>query len=115
MKKVKLIGIKKSEKHNYYGFSKTREVFGIIRALLEKIGFEAYDYGSFARPRDSYGEPISDKEDDIKDYTDRREVFEKNGYYIEIIFGKEKVFLMIHTDSDKQEFLAKFLSQFILE
>ena len=114
-----------SERHNYYIFPKTQKFFSVIRALLKELDFKTYKtykwdtvgwkWNAFGRPVDKkWGEPIYNKEEDIKKYIDRRYVFEKDEYLIEIVFGKEKVFLMIHTDKDKQQKLAKFMNRFIL-
>lgn len=116
MDKLKLLGIGKSEKHNYYIFSKRQKFFEIIRELLKWLKFKKYDWDAFGRPIDKkFKEPIFSKEDNIKTYTDEKYIFEKEEYYIEIIFGKDNVFLMIHTEKDRQQKLSKFLNQFIEE
>ncbi len=71
---------------------------------------------SFARPIDKKrGELLYDKEDDIKDYTDRHYSFtnEKKQYSIELIFGKNKIFLIIHSNTDKQQEISEIIYKFI--
>jgi len=114
MNKIKLLEIEKFSHHNHYKFPKKQEVFTIIRALLKQIGLKKYEWDAFGRPTDKeYGEPLFNQEIDIKDYTDRRFAFGNEEYFIEIVFGKNKVFLMIHTKTDKQKYISKILSNFI--
>jgi len=44
MVKLKLLGIGKSEKHNYYTFSKTQKFFTLARELLRWLGFQKYGF-----------------------------------------------------------------------
>jgi len=116
MVKLKLLGIGKSEKHSHYTFPKTQEFFTVARKLLKLMGFQNYELEAFGRPIDKkWGEPIYDEEENIKKYTDKRYAFEKDECYIEIVFGKDKVFLMIHTEKNRQQELSKFLSKFFKE
>lgn len=113
MVKLRVLGIGKSEKHNHYIFPKTQEVFTLIRELLKWLKFPEYEWDGFGRPRDKkWGESIYDEEENIKKYVDVRCAFENDGYYIEVVFGKDKVFLMIHTDKNRQQKLSRFLRKF---
>lgn len=114
MVKIKLLGIYKSKKHNTYIFKKSQAIFAIVRGLLKELGFKKFEVEAFGRPLDKkWGEPIYNKEGKIKDYTDKRYMFEEKEYHIEIVFGKDRVFLMIHTEKDRQRKLSKFLSKFV--
>jgi hypothetical protein len=116
MVKIKVLGMGKSAKHNYYIFHKTQQLFSIIRDLLKELGFEKYEWDAFGRPEDpEYHEPIFDQENNIGDYNDRRTSYEKNEYYIEIIFGRDKVFLMIHTQKDRQQKIVDILGKHFLD
>ncbi len=116
MKKIKVFGIKKSEWKNYYIFPKKKEVFEIIRNLLRELGFEECEWEHFGRPIDKkQGEPILNKEENIKKYIDERIGFDNEEYSIEVIFGKDKVFLIIHTETNKQQKISKILDKFIQE
>ena len=115
MVKLKLLGSGKSEKHNYYIFPKTQNFFSLIRNLLKELGFENEKYEDFGRPVDRYSEPIFDKEENINEFTDTNQSFENKEYFIEIIFGKDKIFLTIHTEKDRQQKIAKLLSKLITE
>jgi len=115
MGKIKLLGTKKSEKCNYYVFAKEQKFFSIARKSLLDLEIDNYDANEFARPCDKkYGEPIMNEEDFIQDYYDKIFTFNNKKYFITIIFGKEKVFLIINTISDKQEEVSKILNKFVV-
>ncbi len=116
MAKLKLLGIGKSAKHIHYTFPKKQEFFQIVRDLLKHLGFEVYEWDGYGRPTDKkWNEPIFNKEMDIKTFTDLRNVLERDEYYIEIIYGKDRVFLTIHTEKDRQQKISKFMNKFILD
>jgi hypothetical protein len=114
MTKIKLLGSGKSEKHIHYTFPKKQAVFGIVRELLKELGEPYYEWNAFGRPRDKkWWESIYSEEEDVEGYTDRSFAFEGKDCYIEIVFGKERVFLMVHTEKDMQKKITKILSKFI--
>ncbi|MEK6903746.1 MAG: hypothetical protein AABW64_03820 [Nanoarchaeota archaeon] len=70
------------------------------------------EWDAFGRPEDSQShEPMFNQEKNIKTYTDLRTAFEQDEYYVEIVFGKDKVFLMVHTEKDRQQKIANILSR----
>nr|MBI4156736.1 hypothetical protein [Candidatus Woesearchaeota archaeon] len=112
MTKLKLLAVGKSSKHNYYIFPKEQVFFKLARQLLDGLGFEKHDYSAFGIPIDKkWGEPIPNKEENIKNYIDSRYSFKNKEYYVDIIFGKEKIFLMIHTEKDEQQKLARLIKR----
>ena len=115
MKKLKLLGIKKSENYNYYIFPKEQKFFEIVRAILKDIGYPVIEWKGYGRPVDKkFREPIFSKEEKIEEYVDKMQNFGFKGKeHIEIIFGKDKVFLMIHTKKDKQQRFSKIIDKFI--
>ena len=116
MKKGKLLGIGKSELRTYYILPKKQDFFKICRQLLLDLGVKKFDSNSFARPSDKkFGEPIFDKEENIKNYIDRYYSFtdEKEQYSIELVFGKDKVFLIIYSKTDKQQEISKIVNKFL--
>jgi len=115
MKKIKLLGIGKSKLRNYFIFPKKQDFFKICRQLLLELGVEKFNVDSFARPLDNYGEPIIDQEKDINDYIDRHYSFNdvKKQYNIELIFGKDKIFLIIYTKTDKQKEISRIINELI--
>ncbi len=85
-----------------------------MRTLLKGLGFEIDEWDTFGRPYDSKErEHIYNKEVNIQDYTDTRWSIENRGYFFEVIYGKKKVFLLIHTNEDKQSKISKILNPFI--
>jgi len=114
MFQLKLLAIRKSEKHNLYVFEKDQQFFSVLRQILEKLGFERRTYAGYARPTDEeYGEPIMTKEDKIKDYIDIHSTLENEKFFVEIFYGKNKIFLTIHTTTDRQEEISKIINPFI--
>jgi len=112
--KIKLLGIGKSEKHNHYTFPKRQEFFEIARSFLKELGFKDYEWISFGRPCDKkWREPLLNKENRINACVDERHVFGNEEYFIEIIFGKEKVFVLIHTEKDRQQKIANIMKKYI--
>lgn len=112
MKKLKLLGSGKSSHHNYFIFSKHQDFFEIARKLLDKLGFEEKEYGYLGRPLDKNHEPINNKDDDINKYTDVRYAYGED-CFVEIVFGKEKIFLLIHTKKDSQEIISAVLKELV--
>ena len=114
MEKIKLLGISKSEKHNKYEFPKEQKILGILRQLLKEIGIGQYTYESFGRTTNKKtGEPIYDKEEKIKSYIDQAVRFDNKEYCVDIVFGKSRVFLFIHTEKNKQKEIARITNKFI--
>ncbi|MBN2420648.1 hypothetical protein JXB27_00010 [Candidatus Woesearchaeota archaeon] len=53
---------------------------------------------------------LNSAEEKIDDYVDKRIHVENNGLYVEIIFGLNRVFVMINTETDKQYIISNFLN-----
>ncbi len=115
MVKLKLLGVGKSESRCYFIFPKKQNFFKVCRQLLVDLGVDRFHVERFARPTDRDSEPIFDLEHKIKDYTDKHYSFHdsKGEYIIEIIFGQDKVFLIICTKKDKQKEISKIIDKFV--
>lgn len=115
MNLVKILGLSKSERHNYYQLEKKQEFFAGFRKLLVDFGFdEDRDpaiYG-FGRPSDENYEYITTKEEDIKAYVDVHYYFENDEFRIDVVFGSSKIFLIINSDKDKQKEVSKKVQKF---
>lgn len=114
---VKILGISKSKKHGCYTLEKKQRFFSGFRKFLADLGFgeeeSAFEIYSFARPVDKkWGEPIIYREDDIKKYVDMRFHFSSKDYLIDVVFGKSRIFLIISTDKDRQEFISEKIQKF---
>ncbi|MFH0936137.1 MAG: hypothetical protein V1815_00470 [Candidatus Woesearchaeota archaeon] len=116
MNPLKIFGLRKSEKHNYYEIEKNQKFFSGFRKLLVDLGFgeessniEIYGFG---RPSGDDGEPILTKEENINDYVDKHSYFENNEFRIDLVFGKKKIFLIINSDKDKQEKISEKVQKF---
>ena len=113
MKKLKLMGVAKSDNHIYYIFKKEQTFFEMVRHLTKELHTGEGDI--FGLSKDKWGGIIWDKEENIRRYTDERFSFEDEAkeYYVEVVFGKDRVFLMIHTKKDEQQKIAGILNKFI--
>ena len=116
MNPIKIFGLRKTEKHSNYELEKRQEFFSGFRKLLVDLDFgdessniEIYGFG---RPSGDDGEPILTKEDDIAKYIDRHYYFENDSFRVDVIFGKEKIFLIINSDKDRQEKISEKVQKF---
>ena len=116
MTPIKIFGLRKTEKHSNYELEKKQEFFSGFRKLLMDFGFgdessniEIYGFG---RPSGDDGEPILTEEEDINKYIDRHFYFENENFRIDIIFGNEKIFLIINSDKDKQDKVSEKVQKF---
>ena len=109
MKPLKILVIHKSPEHNCYIFPKQQNFFFFARKLLEQLGFQEYEFEALGKLMDKKKGEYTNKEEPIKNYTDWRIAFQLNEGYLEFIFGKEKVFLLIHTKKDMQQEFSKLI------
>ncbi|HLC63584.1 MAG TPA: hypothetical protein VJJ21_04680 [Candidatus Nanoarchaeia archaeon] len=109
MKPLNILAIHKSPEHNCYVFPKQQNFFGFARRLLEALVFQEYEFETFGGIFDNKTGEYTIKEDSIKKYTDDRTTFNHPDYFIEFLFGKDKVFLSIHTKKDTQQELSKLI------
>jgi len=116
MIKLKLLGIGKSENRCYYILPKKQKFFSFFRQFLLDLGIKKFEADSFARPLDKkFAEPIFDKEDNIKKYVDVHYSFVdgKKQYLVDLVFGKNSIFLIIFTKKDKQDEISKLINKFL--
>lgn len=113
MKPLKILGIHKSPEHNCYVFPKQQNFFAFVREFLGELGFEECEYDEFIQKWDKKKGELSKKEESIKKYSDVRQTFERPDFLIEFIFGKEKVFLLIHTKKDMQQEFSRLVFKFL--
>ena len=107
--------MRKSEHHNSFIFTKKQIMFSVIRELLKELGFESI-WDDFGRPYNFKKHDYEyDKEDDIKNniYIDSEFVFSNKEYYMQIVFGKRKMFIMINTKKNRQQKIASFFKKFV--
>lgn len=113
MKKLKLLAINKDENRCQFTFEKNQEFFEFMRRFLPKLDMldeEALEFGKIWNPQDHLYE---NKEKNIKKQIDMVNHFSNKEYFVEIIFGKDKIFLIIISKEDKQQFISKILEEFI--
>jgi len=113
---VKIFGQSKSVFHSFYELKKEQDLFQGFRKFLVGMGFgeessniEIYGFG---RPDDGHHDPDTSKEEDIKDYVDEHYFFQNDEFMIDLIFGKEKIFLMVASKKDKQQEINEKVRKF---
>jgi hypothetical protein len=111
---VKIIGVNKSEYRNCYILEKIQDFLSGFRKFLLDIGFTESDFEaySFGRPQDKEGEPDITKEEDIIEYVDKDYFFANENYGVDLIFGKDMIFLIISTKEDKQKEISEKVQKF---
>ena len=113
---VKIFGLSKFEYHSDYILEKKQEFLSGFRKFLVDIGFgeesSNFEIYSFARPLDKDGEPDASKEISISKLVDQHYFFQNNDYMIDLVIGKQKIFLMISTTKDRQEEISVKVQKF---
>ena len=113
MKPLKLIAIHKSPEHNCYVFPKQQNFFTFLIKFLDVLEFQECEYDCFIKKWDKKKGEVSKQEESIKKYIDVRQTFERPDFLIEIILGKEKVFLLIHTKKDMQQKFSNLVFKYM--
>jgi len=111
---VKIFGADKSEYKNNYVFKKEQEFIQGFRQFLLDIGFKQFDIitSHFGYVMDKDGNPIISEDIDIQEYEDEQFFFQNEEYKIDLVFGKDKIFLIIYTKEDKQQEISEKLHKF---
>ena len=112
--KIILESISKYPYRSKFSFPKMQKFFGIVRKFLFKLGFEEEDISISGHGRPwKEGEPISDKEDNIKKYINQIYNFHNKNYSIDIIYFEKEVVSIINSKQDKQQTISKAIEEFI--
>jgi|SRR3989338_6528739 len=113
MKKVKLIGISKSKLQSIYTLKKSPYFFQGFTKFLSELDFKELDYYGFGRKIDKkYGEPYLDRFESINKYIDLHHKFKNKDFSINVVFGRSKIFIIINTKKDKQQFISNKIIKF---
>lgn len=113
MRKIKLLGVKKSVNYSCYEFPKVQQVFEIIRALLRELRFQQYVWNNVGiiNSDDPESQGV---EATIEDWVDKRQTYEDEQVMVVVIYGKDKVFVSINSgDESTQKTATKTLNSFI--
>ena len=95
MRKLKLLGLGNEENRSYFIFEKTLDFFPSFSYVLEMLNIEKK--GNFI----SY----NSQEVIDEDITDNIEHLFNELYDIDIIYGKDKIFVIIRTESDRDDYI----------
>jgi hypothetical protein len=111
---IKILAISKSERHGYLRLEKAQVFVSGFRRFLTDLGFSEYDADvhSFGRPLDKDGEPDDGKEDDVKGYVDRQFEFDNGEYVFYVVFGKDSIFVIFFTATNRQKEIMEAMSRF---
>ena len=115
---LKLFEITKSAERIVYVVEKKQEFFKSFRKFVRNLdvnlthNIEFSEFGSKSNDEASsdYGVDV-----DIKEYVDRIFHFSNGGksiYSIDVVFGKDRIFIIIYTQEDKQNKISKLLNKF---
>ncbi len=108
MKKIKLIGVSKSEDLNTYIFPKDPNFFSFIEKLLPELSFDSNDYYY-----ECFGENTNEKnfKEFLEKTYDKIWAAKQGNYLLEIIIGKDRIFVLIYTKKDLQQEISKIISK----
>ena len=111
---MKILGIKKGEHFNYLIFPKVQQFFPFFRKMLKALGEDGETAEGFGRPmkRNNYEYNLK-KEYKINRHTDKHYYFIAGDYLIEVVFGKNRIFVSIHTKKDRQKEIARIIKKLI--
>ena len=114
MGKVKILGVTKSPNRSYFILDKKQEFVKGFRQFLIDLGFTGFyvDTDHFGRTFDKSGNIIYGKDADISRYVDEHFYFQYGQYNIDLVTGKNKMFLTIYSKTDKQKKISKLLGKF---
>jgi hypothetical protein len=114
MKKLKLYGFIKGEKHSVFYIEKNEIFLEHFRAFLHKLGFKRQDTAKelLSLLGDSDNN-YSNKKYSNKLYQDKYFYFENKDYKIDLFFGKNKVIVSIFNSTKNQNKINKLINQFV--
>lgn len=112
MEKLRLYGLKKSEKHNVFYIEKGKIFLEKFRECLHNLGFKSHETIDILSLLGDADDNYQKRKYSNKLYQDEYFYFENNEYKVEVFFGKDKVIISIFTESDKQEEIMKQINKF---
>lgn len=112
MAKLKLYGVKKSEKHNVFHIEKDEILLEKFRECLRNLGVKSYKTADILSLLGDSDDNYQKRKYSNKLYQDKYFYFENEEFKIDVFFGKERVIVSIFTESDKQEEIMKQINKF---
>lgn len=97
IKKLILSGVGNSEGRSFYVIEKKQDFFSSFAKFLINCGFN----------ENLYVDEYQEDSPKIKDFVDFQENFKNKDYDIDLIFGKEKIILIIRADENNLENIKK--------
>ena len=114
MLKIQLLSIQKSEFHSCYSFSKQQGFLPFLRAFCKDLGLNT---GEFGHPENvtKTREVLYDRDIDIStlvDYHVRFSYPKIKSISLDLVFGKDTIFMILYTPVDRQQEIAKLLAKY---
>jgi len=111
MKKGKILGIGNKDRYSYFVFKKNSAILLILTKMISGIS-----YKDCSGVGDTFLYDIDHMKDTkrkrkISEFVDDRSHFSGKGFDVDVIFGKNKVFLLSYANEEITKYLRKFVSE----
>ena len=97
IKKLKLFGAGNNDRRSFYAIEKKQSFFSSFANFLINCGFNG----------NLYVDEYQEDPPKIEKFIDFQENFKNKSYDIDVIFGKEKIILIIRADKKNLEYIKK--------
>jgi len=116
---IEILGVSKSEFHSSYELKKEQDFFKGFRTFLGDIDFDPDDsevwmFGKCDEtdPKEMEGHKIIEGDWDITEYVDSHTFFKTDDVTVDVVFGKESIFVIIASKEDKQTEISDNILKF---
>jgi hypothetical protein len=113
MKKLKLYGIKRGNRHNIFYIEKNKIFLEKFREVLHKLGFQKYITAQeLLKLLGDSDNNYSVKKYSSNLYQDQYFHFKNKEFKIDVFFGKEKIIVSVITSLNNQNKIVKLIMGF---
>ena len=113
MRKLKIYGVKKSNRHNVFYIQKDKSFLEPFREFLHSLGFKQFDTAKeLLKLTGDADNNYSVKGYSNKLYQDRYFYLENKKYKFDVFFGKERIIVSIFASFDAQKELIEGIMKF---
>ena len=114
MKKGIILGIGNIEKYSYFIFNKEKSILlklvELISILSKNQGLDARDYFIEYEEYNYKNHKLMWVKRNLSDLTDTKRHFSGKDFDVDVIFGKNKIFLIMYASKDITKKIRKFVS-----
>ncbi len=111
---MNLIAVKKFDSHIIYVLEKNQEFFSAYKKFLNNLGFMDIEIDFLGSGINADGEAAG-REEDINEYIDRHYYFQRENDRVDVIFGKDRIFLVVSFRPDNREDINNLLEKWLLK